>query len=80
MLTAHFEHIDEKGIPWWAAVAAPMIGIPLLVALLAVAGPRESAEVVIEGEATEVMEFEARSIDHDLVIEVAPADGSLHEG
>lgn len=39
-------HIDEKkGAPWWAAIAAPLVGVPLMVALLTLASPEENAPV-----------------------------------
>ncbi len=34
-------HINEKqGAPWWVAIAAPLVGVPLMVALLALASPQ----------------------------------------
>jgi hypothetical protein len=39
MLHAHIR--KEKAIPWWAVIGAPMVGVPLVVALLALVGPGE---------------------------------------
>lgn len=37
-------HIDKnRGIPWWAVVGAPMVGVPALVGLLALIAPGEQA-------------------------------------
>lgn len=37
-------HIDkDRGIPWWAVVGAPLIGVPALVGLLALVAPGEQA-------------------------------------
>lgn len=37
-------HIDKnRGIPWWAVVGAPLVGVPALVALLALIAPGEQA-------------------------------------
>lgn len=39
-------HIDQKrGAPWWAAIAAPLVGVPVMVALLALASPQEKGPV-----------------------------------
>ena len=39
-------HINQKkGAPWWAAVGAPLVGVSLMVALLALASPKEKAPV-----------------------------------
>ena len=36
-------HINEKqGAPWWVAIGAPLVGVPLMVALLALASPQEN--------------------------------------
>jgi hypothetical protein len=34
---------DEKALPLWAALGAPMIGVPLMVALLAITAPKAEA-------------------------------------
>ena len=35
-------HIDEKqGAPWWVAVGAPLVGVPLMVGLLALTSPQD---------------------------------------
>ncbi len=37
-------HIDkEKAVPLWAAIGAPLVGVPLMVALLSLAAPAETA-------------------------------------
>lgn len=37
-------HISRKNtVPWWAVIGAPLIGVPLIVALLALAAPERDA-------------------------------------
>ena len=43
MINAHIN--QRKGAPWWAAVAAPVVGVPVMVAFLALASPQEEGPV-----------------------------------
>ena len=36
---------NEKPVPMWAVIGAPLIGVPLMVALLALSSPKEVAPV-----------------------------------
>lgn len=40
MIKAHLD--DKSAVPVWAAVGVPLIGVPLMVALLALTSPRET--------------------------------------
>lgn len=46
---------QEKSTPWWAVVGAPLVGIPILVALLAFAAPAKQANAATD-EAMEQVE------------------------
>jgi hypothetical protein len=58
-------HIDkEKAVPMWAALGVPLIGIPLMVALLALTAPVGTAPTA-EPEATvQVEQVDVQSVDH----------------
>jgi len=71
MINVHLD--DKKGAPWWVAVGAPLVGVPLMVALLALASPQENASVgepeigarteLVEPQVVYPMELEAEFID-----------------
>jgi hypothetical protein len=59
-------HIDaDKTVPVWAAIGAPLIGVPLMIVLLAIAAPARpvspEAEVGTKSEQVEV-----RAADHQV--------------
>ena len=56
----------ERAVPWWAAVLAPVVGVPAMVALLALAGPDKAAPVgeLESGVATE--QVETKAVDQTL--------------
>lgn len=57
MLSTHT--IEGRGLPLWAIVA-PLVGVPALVALLALAAPRHETSV----HASAGIEVEAAASDH----------------
>ncbi len=38
----------RSAVPWWAAFGAPLMGVPLLVGLLALAAPRAAQEAPVQ--------------------------------
>ncbi len=39
-------HMGERGdVPFWAAIGAPLVGVPLMVALLALTAPKQETPV-----------------------------------
>jgi hypothetical protein len=59
MIQAHIE--KERAVPLWAAVGAPLLGIPLMVALLSLVAPVQDAPATEPdaSQTTEQMEVEA---------------------
>ncbi len=57
----------DRAVPWWAAILAPLVGVPAMVALLALAGPDNAASMGDSetGVTTEQVESEAvnRTLD-----------------
>ncbi len=40
MMNAHLS--EKRAVPWWAAIGAPLVGVPLMVGLLALVAPKDS--------------------------------------
>ncbi len=59
----------ERSVSMWAALGAPVVGIPLMVALLAVTAPAERPPAAEAEPVTQVERAEAQ-----------PADGALEAG
>lgn len=59
MTRAHIT--KDKAVPLWAVIGAPLVGVPLMVALLSLASPKEHEPVVETdvGFATEQVEVQA---------------------
>jgi hypothetical protein len=71
-------HIDkEKAVPMWAALGVPLIGIPLMVALLALTAPVGDAPTA-EPEATvQVEQVDVQSVDHTVDVTLDPKEHLL---
>jgi hypothetical protein len=46
MILAHVE--KSSAVPWWAAFGAPLVGVPLLVALLSLGAPKNAQSNVMD--------------------------------
>ncbi len=74
-------HIDKsRAIPAWAALGAPLIGIPLMVALLALAGPSDRTPADTHDALLSTETVEAQAVDHDIEAEAVTAVHSLRSG
>ena len=54
---------DERAIPFWAAIGAPLVGVPLMVALLALAAPSKEAAVVPLDMGVSTEQVEVQQVD-----------------
>ena len=60
-------HIDEKrAVPAWAAIGAPLIGVPLMVALLALTAPADEAPPVEMDVGAKIEQVEVQTVDHQV--------------
>lgn len=50
MIKAHLN--DRSAAPVWAAIGAPLLGVPLMVALLALAAPGDGGSVDVDSSIT----------------------------
>lgn len=63
-------------MPWWAALGAPLIGVPLLVGLLAVTAPASPSAVLDEAPAA----LDVVAVDAPLDVEGCGEGSELYEG
>ena len=54
----------EKVVPLWAAIGAPLVGVPLMVALLALAAPGGTAPASEPDAGMRTEQVEAETVDH----------------
>lgn len=78
MIRAGIGH--REGPPVWAAIGAPLVGVPLLVMLLAVAVPADRAPASEPDGAVRSEVVEVQPADVDLEVDAADRDGVLREG
>jgi hypothetical protein len=68
---------SRRAVPFWAALGAPLIGIPLMVALLAFAGPSDRAPTDAPEALFSTETVEAQPVDRTIEDELATAMHSL---
>ena len=75
---AAFENRDMP--PAWAAIGAPLVGVPLLVPLLTLMGPSETTHVPEPDAAARVEAVEALPTDQGIEFDLIRVDSALREG
>ena len=55
---------ERREVPLWAAIGAPLVGVPLLVALLALTAPKQETHVDGAEAGATMEQVEDQSIDH----------------
>jgi len=54
---------EEKAVPIWAALGAPLIGVPLMVALLALAAPARPDAAVDPDAGVRIEQVEGQTVE-----------------
>jgi hypothetical protein len=75
---AAFEDRDMP--PAWAAIGAPLVGVPLLVLLLTLMGPGETIHVPEPDGAARIEAVEALPADQGIEFDMIRVDSGLREG
>ena len=75
---AAFENRDMP--PAWAAIGAPLVGVPLLVLLLTLMGPSETTYVPEPDGAARIEAVEALPADQGIEFDRIRVDSALREG
>ena len=70
MIHAHID--NRRAIPWWAALGAPLVGIPLMVALLSLAAPAERAPADTPESVVTIEQVDAQSVDIPIDADALP--------
>ena len=63
MLSTHIS--KKREVPLWAALGAPLIGVPLMVALLALTGPKQETPVDAPEASATTEHCENQVVDHE---------------
>ncbi len=62
MLSTHIS--KKREVPLWAALGAPLIGVPLMVALLALTAPKQETPVDAPEAGVTTEQVEDQAVDH----------------
>jgi len=53
---------NERTVPWWAVIGAPLVGVPAVVAILALVAPQTQEQAPTAGEVHEA-DFAAERVE-----------------
>jgi hypothetical protein len=56
----------EKAVPLWAAIGAPLVGVPLMVALLALSAPAEHTPTVEPEAGFKTEQLEVQTVEQTI--------------
>lgn len=56
---------NRQPVPWWAAIGAPLVGVPLLVGLLALASPKADTSGEIDSAVT-VEQIDLQPVEQEI--------------
>lgn len=78
MIHAHLN--EEKAVPLWAAIGAPLIGVPLMVALLALAAPADRTGVGEPAAGVTTEQVDVHSADRTIELGTDETEHPLRRG
>ncbi|MDA0329883.1 MAG: hypothetical protein O2958_12860 [Gemmatimonadetes bacterium] len=71
MIQAHID--NKKSVPLWAIVGAPLIGVPLMVALLALTTPAGVPEATDIEAGIEIEQVDVQSVEQTIDVDIEEA-------
>ena len=76
----HAHRNEKKAVPLWAAIGAPLIGVPLMVALLALAAPADRTGVGEPAAGVTTEQVDVHSPDRTIELGTDDPEQALRRG